>query len=223
VEALFSDFGALAAVVLIDLALAADNAVAVGLAASALPEAQRRRVIALGIGLALILRIGFALITVQLLAIKGLLLVGGLLLLWVAWRMWQDVSSHTSMAAGEALAEKGSVPARAVTFGGALMTIVVADVSMSLDNVLAVAGVARHEPVIMAFGLVLSVVMMGVAASLIARVIANFRWIAMIGIAVIVFAAVRMIWEDSHSLVPDMVPAMPSWMRLSGPGSLPGH
>jgi YjbE family integral membrane protein len=208
-----ADLAALAQVILIDLALAGDNAVAVGLAAAALPEAQRRRAIAIGIGLALVLRIGFALITVQLLAIKGLLLAGGLLLLWVAWKMWRDVSTHASLAAGmtEAEASVGIQP-KPTTFWGALATIVIADVSMSLDNVLAVAGAARHAPEIMAFGLVLSVVLMGVAASVIAGVINRYRWIAYLGIAVIVFAAIRMIWEDGHHFLPDLVAPLPTWL-----------
>jgi YjbE family integral membrane protein len=211
-----SDVTALVQVVLIDLALAADNAVAVGLAASALPPAQRQRAIAIGIGLALALRVVFALITVQLLQIPGILLVGGLLLFWVAWRMWQDISHHQSMEAGfEAADAAADAPAKVrtpPTFFAALLTIVIADVSMSLDNVLAVAGVARHAPEIMAFGLVLSVVLMGVAASVVAGIIARFRWIAIIGVIVIVFAGARMVWEDGHRLAPQAIPPMPTWL-----------
>ncbi|MBU6408577.1 MAG: YjbE family putative metal transport protein [Alphaproteobacteria bacterium] len=215
-DGLTSDVGALAQVVLIDLALAADNAVAVGLAASALPTAQRQRAIAIGIGLALGLRVVFALITVQLLQIPGILLFGGLLLFWVAWRMWQDISSHQSLEAGleaaDAMAKPAAKPRSPPTFFGALLTIVVADVSMSLDNVLAVAGVARHAPEIMAFGLVLSVALMGVAAGFVAGVIARFRWIAVIGVIVIVFAGARMVWEDGHRLAPEIMPPMPTWL-----------
>ncbi|MFZ4069858.1 MAG: YjbE family putative metal transport protein [Caulobacterales bacterium] len=207
------DLAALAQVILIDLALAGDNAIAVGLAAATLPEAQRKRAIALGVGLALVLRIGFALITVQLLAIKGLLLAGGLLLLWVAWKMWRDVSAHASMTEGLEQAEaSGGFKPKATTFWGALGTIVIADVSMSLDNVLAVAGAARHAPEVMAFGLVLSVLLMGVAASVIAGVINRYRWIAYLGIAVIVFAAIRMIWEDGHHFLPDLIAPVPTWL-----------
>ncbi len=207
------DLAALAQVILIDLALAGDNAIAVGLAAATLPEAQRKRAIALGVGLALVLRIGFALITVQLLAIKGLLLAGGLLLLWVAWKMWRDVSAHASMTEGLEQAEaSGGFKPKATTFWGALGTIVIADVSMSLDNVLAVAGAARHAPEVMAFGLVLSVLLMGVAASVIAGVINRYRWIAFLGIAVIVFAAIRMIWEDGHHFLPDLIAPLPTWL-----------
>ena len=208
------DIAALVQVILIDLALAGDNAVAVGLAAAALPQAQQRRVIALGVALALLLRIVFALTTVQLLQVKGLLLAGGLTLLWVGWRMWRDVSAHQSLQAGLAQADGETPPgahAAPASFGRALLSIVIADVSMSLDNVLAVAGVSRHAPAIMALGLVLSVLFMGLAASVIARVIDRFRWIAMVGVVVIVIAAVRMIWEDGHTLAPALVPAMPIW------------
>lgn len=217
-ENLLGDGAALIQVILIDLALAGDNAIAVGLAASALPDKQQKRVIFIGVVLALVLRIAFALVTVQLLQIKGLLLFGGLLLLWVAWRMWQDVKQHHVAAPvlepqeGAAIAEKASHVAPPATFGRALLSIVIADVSMSLDNVLAVAGVSRHSPEIMTFGLVLSVVLMGAAASVIAGIIQRFSWIATVGIVVIVFAAIRMIWEDAHVFLPALIPAIPTWL-----------
>jgi YjbE family integral membrane protein len=213
-----ADIAALFQVVLIDLALAGDNAVAVGLAAAALPAAQQRRAIFWGVVLALILRIIFAGVTIQLLAIPGLLFVGGLLLFWVGWRMWQDLSHHQPVmigdpVAGEHLAEgivsKGKAPK---TFASALFTIIIADVSMSLDNVLAVAAVSKHNVYIMAFGLILSVVLMGVAASVIARVINKYRWIAVVGIVIIFFAGVRMVWEDGHNFFPAYVPAIPSFL-----------
>ena len=214
-----ADLTALLGVVLIDLALAGDNAVAVGMAASALPPKQQRRAIFWGIVLALVLRIVFATAVMWLLGIKGILLVGGLLLLWVAYRMWEDVKAHRPItvgepAAGEHFAESIAHPEKAPqSFGRALLTIIIADVSMSLDNVLAVASVARHSSEwILWFGLVLSVVLMGVAASIIARVIEKYRWIAIAGIAVIVFAALRMIWEDSHTFFPAFIPAMPGWL-----------
>jgi YjbE family integral membrane protein len=224
-EALLADVATLVQVVLIDLALAADNAIAVGLAASALPEKQRMRVMVIGIGLALALRIAFGLVTVQLLQIPGLLLVGGLLLLWVAWRMWRDISGHVSLEAALEKADEASAHGAVLVaapegnaFGRALLSIVIADVSMSLDNVLAVAGVARHAPEILAFGLVLAVVLMGVAATFIAGLIQRFRWIAYVGVIVIVFAGIRMIWEDGHTLAPALVPAMPSWLGGHGGG-----
>ncbi|MGD9966536.1 MAG: YjbE family putative metal transport protein [Hyphomonadaceae bacterium] len=213
-----ADVAALFQVILIDLALAGDNAVAVGLAAAGLPAQQQRRAIFWGIVMALVLRIIFAGVTIQLLAIPGLLLIGGLLLFWVAWRMWADLSAHRPVSvgdpvAGEHLAEEivthGKKPK---TFGGALLTIVLADVSMSLDNVLAVAAVSRHNEVIMAFGLVLSVVLMGVAATIIARVIEKHRWIAVVGIIIILFAGARMVWEDGHNFLPAYIPAIPGFL-----------
>jgi YjbE family integral membrane protein len=218
VETVFADAAALLQVVLIDLALAGDNAVAVGLAAAALPQVQQRRAIFWGIVLALVLRIVFAGITVQLLQIPGLLFAGGLMLFWVGWRMWSDLKAHEPVMVGdpvagehmaEAVAAGGKAPK---TFMSALMTIIVADVSMSLDNVLAVAAVSKHNVYIMAFGLVLSVVLMGVAASIIARVINQHRWIAYVGIVIILFAGLRMVWEDGHNFFPAVVPAIPSFL-----------
>ncbi|WP_395645597.1 YjbE family putative metal transport protein [Terricaulis sp.] len=211
-----SELAALLQVILIDLALAGDNAIAVGLAASALPRAQQRNAILWGILLALVLRIAFSL-----LAILGfqnvpyLMIAGGLLLFWVAWRMWADLQAHQPVTVldpvagehgAEAIASGGKRP---TTFASALMTIIIADVSMSLDNVLAVAAVALEHPFIMAFGLVLSVILMGVAASIIARVIQRFRWIAIVGIVIIIIAGGRMIWEGGHRDFPQYVPEMP--------------
>jgi YjbE family integral membrane protein len=206
---------ALVQVILIDLALAGDNAVAVGLAASGLSPQLRRRAIFWGVVGALVLRICFALVTVQLLAIKGILLAGGILLLWVAWRMWRDLVKHEDAR----LDEHAAAP-KEPTFTRALFTIIIADVSMSLDNVLAVAGVSRHNPTIMAFGLVLSVVLMAIAANLIAKIIGTHRWVAWIGVAIIVFAGVQMIWEDLHDFFPGQIPELP---RLLGDGLAPAH
>jgi YjbE family integral membrane protein len=217
-EMLIADAAALFQVVLIDLALAGDNAVAVGLAAAALPSEQQKRAIFWGIVFALVLRIAFAAVTAQLLAVPGLLFVGGLLLFWVAWRMWSDLKAHQPVmvgdpVAGEHLAEDIASHGKAPkTFGSALLTIIIADVSMSLDNVLAVAAVSKHNTYIMAFGLVLSVVLMGVAASVIARIINQHRWIAVLGIVIIVFAGIRMVWEDGHNFWPAYVPGIPTWL-----------
>lgn len=217
-EVLIADAAALLQVVLIDLALAGDNAVAVGLAAAALPALQQRRAIFWGIVMALVLRIAFAAVTAQLLAVQGLLFVGGLLLFWVAWRMWSDLKAHDPIqvlnpVAGEHFAENVASHGKAPkTFASALFTIIIADVSMSLDNVLAVAAVSKHNVYIMAFGLVLSVVLMGVAASLIARIINQHRWIAVVGIVIIVFAGARMVWEDGHNFFPAYVPGIPAWL-----------
>jgi YjbE family integral membrane protein len=213
-----ANFAALLSVILIDLALAGDNAVAVGLAAAALPAVQQRRAIFWGIIIALVLRIVFATVTQQLLAINWLLLAGGLLLFWVAWRMWDDLRKHQPVMVGdpvagehaaEAIAAGGKAPK---TFLSALMTIIIADVSMSLDNVLAVAAVSRHNEVIMWFGLILSVILMGVAATFIARVIEKHRWIAIIGIVIIIIAGSRMVWEGGHILWPGIVPAIPGFL-----------
>jgi YjbE family integral membrane protein len=211
-----ADVAALLQVILIDLALAGDNAVAVGLAAAGLPSKQLKVAIFWGIVMALVLRILLAGITIHLLAIPGLLLVGGLLLFWVAWRMWADLKAHQPVMVGdpvagehaaEAIASGGKKPK---TFASALLTIVIADVSMSLDNVLAVAAVSRHNEVIMAFGLVLSVLLLGVAASFIARIINKYPWIAVVGIVIIVFAGARMVWEDAHNFFPAYIPGIPS-------------
>lgn len=206
-------------VVVADLVLAGDNAVAVGLAAAGLAPKKQRQAILIGIVLALVLRIGFALVAIQLLAVRGLLLVGGLLLLWVAWRMLKDIQSQAAdQAASEAAQAAGNAPAeqKSISFARALLSIVIADVSLSLDNVLVVAGVARAHPEIMAFGLVLSVLLMGAAAGVIARLIHKYPWIALVGVLIIVFAALRMIWEDSHLLLPQFIPAMPSWLGGGG-------
>ncbi len=223
-ENLVTDGAALLQVVLIDLALAGDNAVAVGLAAAALPVAQQRRAIMWGIVLALVLRIVFATGVKWMLQFDGILLVGGLMLLWVAWRMWADLKAHQPVevmdaVAGEHMAEGIAAGGKAPkTFASALLTIVIADVSMSLDNVLAVAGVARHSADwILWFGLVLAVILMGIAASVIAKVINQHRWIAVVGIVIIVFAGTRMIWEDAHHFFPAYVPALPGFIGASHP------
>jgi YjbE family integral membrane protein len=183
-------------VVLIDLVLAGDNAVVVGALAAGLPAAQRRRVILVGIAAALILRILFALIVTQLLQVIGLVLAGGLLLLWVAWKMYRELR-HAGESAGSEEIEgderTGLRPAR--SFAAAAWAVALADVSMSLDNVLAVAGAARAHPWVMVAGLVLSVALMGVAANLIARYIERYRWIAWLGLAVILWVAGNMIHD----------------------------
>ena len=191
------EFSTLIQVVLIDLLFAGDNAIAVGLVAAGLPQSQRTKVIAVGIGLAVILRIIFAVATVQLLKIPGLLLLGGLLLLWVSWRLYVDLRKRTASedAGGDA------VESNSLTFKQALFQILVADVSMSLDNVLAVAGVAREHIAILIIGLVLSVVLMLVAATLIANILNRHRWIAYIGIAIILFVAGSMLWEGTQDIV----------------------
>lgn len=175
-------------VVLIDVLLAADNAIVVGALAAGLPAAMRRNVILVGVVAALVLRIGFALVVTQLLQIVGLVLAGGLLLVWVAWKMGRELRAGS--AADEPLAEPA--PRR---FWSAAWAVAVADVSMSLDNVLAVAGAARDHPGILAIGLILSVALMGLAANVLARVIERYRWLAYVGLLVILWVAGKMIWE----------------------------
>ena len=182
---------AFAQVVMIDIMLAADNAIVVGALAAGLPPAMRRRVILIGVVAALVLRVTFALVVTQLLQIVGLVFAGGLLLLWVAWKMWCELRD-TPDADGGADAAASSAPRR---FWPAAWAVAVADVSMSLDNVLAVAGAARDHPGILAIGLILSVALMGLAANVLARVIERYRWLAYVGLLVILYVAGRMIWE----------------------------
>jgi len=195
-------------VLMIDLVLAGDNAVAVGLAAAGLPQEQRKRVILYGLAAAVALRILFALITVQLLQIGGILIVaGGLLLLYVCWRMWRDLRAGHGPGVDEAEGEAGLIgtapikPAK--TFKQAFLTIFIADVSMSLDNVLAVAGAAKDHPTILIIGLLLSIVLMGVAATWIAKLLHRFPIIGYIGLIIVLFVAGRMIWEGYRDVVVD--------------------
>ncbi|GIK80166.1 MAG: YjbE family putative metal transport protein [Pseudorhodoplanes sp.] len=198
-------------VVMIDLVLAGDNAIVIGLAAAGLPQEQRTRAIIIGIIAATLLRIVFAGMTTQLLKIVGLLFAGGLLLLWVSWKMWRELRTTAveEMEAAEALSgvdinADGTIAAHAPrkTFGQAAWQIIVADVSMSLDNVLAVAGAAREHPVLLIFGLALSIALMGVAASFIAQLLQKHRWIAYIGLAIILYVALEMIYRGALELHP---------------------
>ena len=190
-------FWPLIQVILVDLMLAADNAIVIGLAAASVPAALRPRVIMLGIAAAAVLRILFALVTVQLLQIVGLLLAGGLLLLWVCWKLWRELRNRNESS--ESADAESVAPAKSLR--QAVIQIIIADVSMSLDNVLAVAGIARHEPVILVFGLALSVALMAFGATLIARLLERYAWIAYIGLVVILQVALVMIWEGSRELI----------------------
>ncbi len=198
-------------VVLIDLVLSGDNAIIIGLAAAGLPPAMRDRAIILGIGAATLLRVSFAAITTQLLAIVGLLFAGGLLLLWVCWRMWRElrVTAHQETQAREALSNTdidqdgaiaGTAPRK--TFTQAATQIIIADVSMSLDNVLAVAGAAREHIWVLVFGLVLSIALMGLAASYIAKLLNRHRWISYVGLLVILYVAIEMCYRGILELWP---------------------
>ena len=196
-------FTAFIQVLMIDLVLAGDNAIVVGALAAGLPPDQRRKVIIIGVLAALVLRIGFALIVTQLLQIVGLILAGGLLLLWVAWKMWRELR-HDGESGGSAEIHgdehSGLRPAK--SFAGAVWAVAVADVSMSLDNVLAVAGAAHDHPGILIVGLVFAVALMGLAANIIAKYIERYRWIAYVGLLVIVWVAGKMIWEGWHDVAP---------------------
>lgn len=197
---------ALLQVIMIDLVLAGDNAIVIGLAAAGLPKDQRNKAILIGIGAATVLRIIFAGLTTQLLQIVGLLLAGGILLLWVCWKMWRELrTSHAEEVEAEAALDgttTGDSGAPRKTFAQAAWQIVVADISMSLDNVLAVAGAAREHPWVLIFGLGLSIALMGIAASFIARLLQKHRWIAYVGLAVILYVAVDMIWRGAHEVAP---------------------
>jgi YjbE family integral membrane protein len=203
-------------VIVMDLVLAGDNAVVIGLAAAGLPADQRRRAIIVGILAATVLRIMFALIAAQLMAITGLLLAGGIVLLWVCWKMWRDLrSGHETeeMAAAEALTDTdlnadgtvaGGVPRK--TLGQAVWQIVVADVSMSLDNVLAVSGAAHEHPGVLVFGLALSIALMGLAATFIAGLLTRYRWIGYVGLAIILYVALSMIREGADQVIHGRAP-----------------
>jgi YjbE family integral membrane protein len=189
-------FAAFLQVLMIDLVLAGDNAIVVGALAAGLPAEQRKKVILIGVIAALVLRIAFALVVTQLMQIVGLIFVGGLLLVWVAWKMWRELR-HTGQSHGspEIAGDEHSGLKPAKSFAGAAWAVAVADVSMSLDNVLAVAGAAREHPGILIVGLIFAVALMGLAANIIAKYIERYRWIAYVGLAVIVYVAVKMIYE----------------------------
>ena len=202
---------ALFKVILIDLVLAGDNAIIIGLAAAGLPEQQRAKAILIGIGAATLMRIGFAGVTTQLLQIVGLLLAGGLLLLWVSWKMWRELRTQHAEenAAVEAVSNfdvnadgtiVGVAPRK--TLAQATWQIIIADVSMSLDNVLAVAGAARDHPYVLVFGLILSIALMGLAASFIARLLQKHRWVAYVGLAVILYVALEMSYRGFIEVKP---------------------
>jgi YjbE family integral membrane protein len=206
-----SELSALAQVIVVDLVLAGDNAIVVGIAVAGLPMHQRWRVMVLGIAAATLLRIVFAYFTTQLLQIIGLLLAGGLLLLWVCWKLWRELRSGRLIdishgrpprevidEVGEALQATTAPPK---TMRQAVTQIIVADVSMSLDNVLAVAGVAREHAWVLIFGLALSVAFMGLAAAVIARLLARYHWIAYVGLAIIFYVSLRMIYDGGIELL----------------------
>ncbi len=187
-----ADWHALVQVLMIDIALAGDNAIVVGIAVAGLPEKQKRLAIFWGIAGATVLRIALGAITIQLLAIIGVLLAGGLLLLWVCWKMYRELRRPTEGHHGAAAMPK--------TLGQAMVQIILADISMSLDNVLAVAGAAGESLWVLVVGLTISVALMGLAAGLIARLLERYRWIAWIGLVIVLYIALKMIWEGGHEV-----------------------
>jgi YjbE family integral membrane protein len=215
---MYSELTALLTVIVIDLVLAGDNAVVVGMAAAGLPPDLRKKAIIIGIAAAALLRIVFAVFTTQLLSIIGLMLAGGLLLLWVSWKLWREIRSGSHEAAGADVLDgeiDGRLHGTPVNPGGgvavavpptktmrqALMQIVVADVSMSLDNVLAVAGTARDHLWVLIVGLALSVALMGLAATVVARLLKRYPWISYLGLALIAYVAAKMIWDGGWEVV----------------------
>jgi len=197
------DLWALVEVVLVNLVLSVDNAIVVGLAVAGLPAARRLRVMTIGIGGATLLRILFAAFTVQLLRVPGLVLVGGLFLLWVCWKLWTELRGGrlTEAVAGSG-ATGAAAGAKSKTMREAVVEIIVADVSMSLDNVLAVAGAAREHLMVLVFGLALSIAFMGIAAAVLARFLNRWHWIAYVGLAVIVYVSLKMIWDGARDVLP---------------------
>jgi len=200
---------ALIQVVMINLVLSGDNAIVIGLAAAGLPPEQRKRAILIGILAATALRIAFASIATQLLQVFGLSLAGGILLLWVCWKMWRELRTTSQGQQGGDETLVACAPGRSgteavsfgrKTFGHAALQIVIADVSMSLDNVLAIAGAARDHPIVLALGLLLSIALMGAAADLIARLLNKQRWIAYGGLAIVLYVACEMIYRGASEL-----------------------
>ena len=203
-EVSYAEFLAISQVILIDLVLAGDNAIVVGMAAAGVAPEYRRKVIAYGIALAVVMRIIFAAVTMQLLNVVGLMLVGGLLLLWVCWKMFQDLNVNkdadkkTKLEGNETLEKRQSHAHK--TVGAAVFQVAVADISMSLDNVLAVAGAANNHMSALVIGLTLSVVLMGVGATLIAKLLQKHRWIGYLGLVLILYVAFAMMWRGGVEL-----------------------
>jgi YjbE family integral membrane protein len=218
-------FTALLQVIAIDLVLAGDNAIVIGLAAAGLPKDQRKKAILVGVLAATVLRIIFALITQKLLGFGPILLIaGGLLLLYVCWKMWRELStSHEDEhEATEALSDRdlnadGSVArGKTKSFAQAAWQIVIADVSMSLDNVLAVAGAAMNHPTVLIIGLALSIALMGLAASFIARLLHKYRWIAYVGLLVILYVAIQMTLKGAYGQWPEQLAFLSGWFGAPG-------
>ena len=192
---LFQEGGlfALAQVLMIDIVLAGDNAVVIGLAAGRVPPELRKKVILWGLVAAVVLRVGLAVVAVQLMQVIGLTLAGGIILLWVCWRFWRDISGDKP--------HEAAAPDANASLKRAILQIVLADVSMSLDNVLAVAGAARDHLDVLVIGLLMSVALMGAAANIIARLLERYRWISYLGLAIVLYVAVSMVWHGGHDVL----------------------
>lgn len=193
----------LAQVLMIDLVLAGDNAIVIGLVVARLPKVQQKQAILIGVGAATIIRIGLALVALRLLAVIGLTLAGGILLLYVAWKSWREFRR----------APAEPVPGTASRLRDAAFSIIVADLSMSLDNVLAVAGAARDRPALLAAGLVVSVALMGLAANIVARLLIKNRWLVWVGLVIVLYVAVDMIHTGTHNVLMHMGYQLPAWFR----------
>lgn len=187
-------------VILIDLTMAGDNVVIMGTLTSGLPARERRRVIMLGVGMAVVFLIGFALIATKLLQITGLALAGGLLLLWVAYNMYREIHPKVIVTTDDPRTDAVEGPPPSKTFLQAAIQVAVADLSMSLDNVLAVAAAAREHPAVLFIGIAFSVTLMGLAANLVARLIQRYHWVAWGGLLMILYVALKLIWEGWHDV-----------------------
>ena len=207
----YQNLVALLQIIVIDFVLAGDNAIVVGLAASRVAPELRLKVIFWGITGAVLLRVMFAAVATQLLTIVGLTLAGGILLLWVCWKMYREISSHQphpqhAMAGGVPAGAAEGSDIKHMTMGAAILQVIIADVSMSLDNVLAVAGAARGNVVILAIGLTVAIIFMAVASAYIAKLLARYHWITWIGLAIILYVALEMIWKGTHQVGCSFVP-----------------
>lgn len=198
---IFTFLTVLLQVLLIDLVLAGDNAIVIGLAVARLSASQRRKAIIIGVLGATVMRAAFALVAVQLLAIVGLTLAGGILLLWVVWKSAREIYKQ-QQSEGASHADASAAPG---SLSASVWKIIVADLSMSLDNVLAVAGAAREHPLLLVLGLVIAVVLMGVAANFVARLLKRFPWLAWVGIAIVLYVSLHMIWEGAHQVAPHVL------------------
>ena len=194
-------FAAVGSIIIIDIVLSGDNAIVIGMAVAGLPAHLRRKAIVIGIVAATVLRIGFAAVTLELLQIIGLTLAGGILLLWVCWRMWREIRDTRAESLANESSLKSETSKQVTTLRQALILIVVADVSMSLDNVLAVAGAAEDDEKVLVFGLLLSIALMAVAANYIATLLQKHHWIAYVGLGVIFYVSLDMIWRGSFEVI----------------------